>query len=351
MAVANSELLRPEPAPSGKSMSAHNRSLEASSASPYCLSLDFFTGPLDLLLHLVERQEVDLENVEMSVVCEQYLEIVLADADVDLNRATEYLVIAATLISMKSAKLLPEEAHEEEVEQGEDFDSRFFEELRERLKAYEQTKHRAEQLRRLPQLGVDTFRRIDKKALQPPAEMVIEEPEDALSLGEHFVRLLKRIGETARAIRIRLEPVSVVNTMMQIVDTLKQSSNGHGKSTFFRLVARVLPVKAGAKEENRDIAIAGFIALLELVKRGLATVSQERDDADFEVELSLFDVDGSELTSEFDDVQPAELDEDLPRDDEHNEKVVHMASFRAEKEESREVDADCGEAKEVNRES
>ena len=138
----------------------------------------------------------------MKVICEQYLEIVLKTAKKDLERATEFLVIAATLLAIKSKSLLP---RTEEEEEGTDigYDDRFFEDLRERLIAYELTKNRAETLRSMPQHGVDTFSRNDRRALIPTVEMITEEEEDIQSLTHAFVGLLKRIGVGTQFLKIQ----------------------------------------------------------------------------------------------------------------------------------------------------
>ena len=127
--------------------------------------LDFFSGPLDLLLHLVRTEEVSIEEVKMSVIADKYLAIINSSTIIDLEKAAEYLVIAATLMSIKSQSLLsknvaPEE--EEDAYPGSDF----YEQLRERLKQYELTKMRAEALRQLPQLNVNTFTRPDRVVLK-----------------------------------------------------------------------------------------------------------------------------------------------------------------------------------------
>ena len=75
--------------------------------SEFLVNLEFFSGPMDLLLHLVEQQEVEIENVDLSEVCDQYLKIVERSAELDLERAGEYLVVAATLVARKSEAILP----------------------------------------------------------------------------------------------------------------------------------------------------------------------------------------------------------------------------------------------------
>ncbi len=258
-------------------------------ATRFDVKLDYFSGPLDLLLHLVSRQELELEKVRMSEICEQYLEIVLEQAEtIDIEKASEYIVIAANLLSIKSSSLLPAE---EELDQD-DGDSeilRFFESLRARLVEFQKTKLRAEALMHLPQLGVDCFNRKDKSALKPTAEMYAE-PEDGLDLGNLFSALMRRIGSAAKSLRILAEPVSVVDLMMKFLDGLSNSEEkvqinnvDKKRSSFFSLLANVIgfsrqknkQTKSKQKSELRNSLVAGFVAVLELAKRGVIAVNQE----------------------------------------------------------------------------
>ena len=249
---------------------------------PYAVRLEFFSGPMDLLLHLVHQQEVSVAEVSMKEVAEQYLKIISHTTFLDLEKASEYLVIAATLLAMKSRMLLPTESAamtEEEAalfgaDQGEDF----LEELRARLQNYELTKKRAEALTELPQLGFDTFTRNDKKALLPTPEM-LQEPEDGSGLGEMFVALLKRIGAAGRSYAIRMEPVSVVSFMMRIVNVFEQRESVTSARSFRGLLA--VFGRERKQQHNgassRGMVIGTFIAILELMKRGLITGSQQED--------------------------------------------------------------------------
>lgn len=250
---------------------------------PYAVRLEFFSGPMDLLLHLVHQQEVSVAEVSMKEVAEQYLKIISHTTFLDLEKASEYLVIAATLLAMKSRMLLPTESAamtEEEAalfgaDQGEDF----LEELRARLQTYELTKKRAEALTELPQLGVDTFTRLDKKALLPTPEM-LQEPEDGSGLGEMFVALLKRIGAAGRSYAIRMEPVSVVSFMMRIVNVFEQRESVPASPRSFRGLLAAFGRERKQQPNgasSRGMVIGTFIAILELMKRGLITGSQQED--------------------------------------------------------------------------
>lgn len=296
-------------------------------AVDYLIRLEFFQGPMDLLLHLVARQEVSVEEVKMSELAEQYLQIVISAAEtLDLERAGEYLVIASTLLAIKSKALLPIEQDDEEIPGDWSDENPFFEDLRARLKAYRQTQRQADLLRNLPQLNVDTFARRDKKLLHPTAEMM-QEPEDVFTLGGMFVSLMKRIGATD-VFRITAQPFAIVDFMVSIVDslTLKKDSNGDNfaekKDISFNSLLRLLR-RTSTKGTNRTIVIGGFIAVLELMKRGLV-LAEECDSEHFTVNISMDKVSedtAEEFSSEFD-----EPEVETPQSAE----VFHMDDYRAD---------------------
>lgn len=329
--------------------------------SPYAIKLEFFAGPMDLLLHLVSQQEVPIEQVKMSIVAEQYLDIVNSEAGgLDLDRAGEYLVIAATLLAIKSSSLLPVQQAEEVQDANDAFEANpFFADLKARLRAYELTKRQAQALIGMPQLGVTTFSRIDRKALQPTPEMLAE-PECVHQLGKLFFKMMKRIGAGTRMLHILAEPVSVVSCMMRIIDVFsprqagEDRQAGEGKHEHFLGVLRsFLPLpkikeqlqhgesKRQALDKARGVVIGSFIAVLELVKRGLMKVSQE-EEADIKLSLCLRDADDAGLTSEFD----SELQETAAE----RNKVVNILDYRASGRYKREVetgDVDAIEVKEA----
>jgi len=320
---------------------------------------------MDLLLHLVHQQEVPIEKVQMSVIAEQYLEIVLNPARaLDLDKAGEYLVIAATLLAIKSRSLLPGLTQGEEEKLDTDwFDARFFEDLRARIRAYEVTKCRAQALIKLPQLGVDTFVRTDRQLLKPTPEMLAE-PEDVYSLGVLFGRLIRRVGGLTSSFRIALEPVSVVSVMMRIVDSFTgiwKSSGEPGApeqpknlrdilhSFIPEEVVRGLHAassRESALSQVRGALIGSFIAVLELTKRGVLSLREQGEGLDAAVSLRLsadaVGLGDGVFISEFDLPESEQAQGAL--DDEQTApapgpakpgKVVQMSDYRAQEAERR----------------
>ena len=326
-----------EPAVTGPVFSAEsgqtNRSAQHGS---FAVHLDFFEGPMDLLLHLVQQREVSLERVDLSEVCEQYLAIVSTAHFIDLERASEYLVIAATLLSMKSQALLPSEAGQNFDELGEGADPAFYAALRERLRVYELTKMRAESLLSRPQLGRTAFARPTRALQVTPLESEESDMElgDAVSLGTLFLQLMKRIGSSVTTLRIALEPISIVSYMMKVVDALRVDSLEHERSraprSFLEIIRGMLGGRDTRPESARAAVLGGFLALLELMKRGIVTGRQ--DDEQIELVMNFEpapDAVSTDSQSEFDT-------DDLPSDsfvtsEELSAKVLSLDSMKGRK--------------------
>lgn len=282
-------------------------------SSDYSVELQCFEGPLDLLLHLVRCRDLSVKDVDMSEVCDQYLRIVeslqVSQKEVDIDRLGEYLVIASTLLALKSQRLLPPAPSDLDLlaSAPEGTDPDFLEQLRERLRQYELTKKRAKVLRAQPQLGLDTFSRKYKHE-QVEQGFDFNSLGESQTLGKLFVGLLHRIGETVKSYRVQLEPVGVVEMMMSAIDSLSSK----GQQTFYQLVSelkikrfskRRVSSEGLTKEEvevqdsalQRSVVIGSFIAVLELVKRGAVEVAQQagQDRRSFRVLPKLSTVFGS----------------------------------------------------------
>jgi len=263
---------------------------------------------MDLLLHLVEQQEVEIEQVDLTAVCEQYLKIVEQSAELDLDRAGEFLVVAATLVARKSEALLPSGNPEEITADEDGYDTRFFSELRERLIAYRETKRRADLLISHPQLGIQEF--ATKRSFVDPEIDAVEHEEiggEPMELGFYFYGLLKRIGEAGRVFKVKLESITVIKYMVGMLDRLSEFSlAGRGtKQRFFDLVSSIDDTAS-----NRGKLTGSFIATLELVKRGAIKVSGA--EGNFEIEVCNTEFGGTEIggTVGRSPLAPSEFDEE-----------------------------------------
>lgn len=264
------------------------------STSTFCVSLEFFNGPLDLLLHLVRQREVSVEEVEMQDVARQYLELIEGARVLDLELASEYLVVAATLLMIKSQTMLPDEKSGEDEGVLEDSEE-FYEELRERLKRYELVKKQASRLVDMPQLGVDVFNRNEQRLLRELKEGDLADNQDPMDLAQRFYKLMKRIGAGSPMFRISLEPISIVSCMMRTLDYLKSFSTNREPKGFLQIVAQSLGISSRATDQGgqetkaklREQVIGTFIAILELTRRGMVDITKNYLDGDFSASLRI----------------------------------------------------------------
>jgi segregation and condensation protein A len=221
-----------------------------------------FEGPLDLLLYLIRKANIDILDIPMSRLTEQYMEYVEAMRTKNLELAAEYLVMAAMLMEIKSRMLLPRPAMPSEEE-----DPRA--ELVRRLLEYEKMRNASQKLDALPQLGRDHF----------PVEIWIEQtlvqrlPKvNVVDLQDAWRALLVRAKMTQHH-RVTREELSVREHMTLILRRLR----GGGFAEFGELF-----------EPTRGVAvlIVNFLAVLELAREGLLDVTQSEPYAAIYVKIA-----------------------------------------------------------------
>ena len=215
-------------------------------AGAYEIKLDIFEGPLDLLLYLIRKNEVDIYDIPIALITRQYMKYIDAMKSLNLDLAGEYLLLAATLTHIKSRMLLPVS---EEDEEEENIDPR--EELVKQLLEYKAFKEAALGLDRMNILGRDVFGRDHtgeeiEKGEQPLREIGIFE------LVEAFRRISLDAGQKD-LMEIDIEKISLSDRINDIVDELER----RGELTFTDLLE-----DAG----NRRRLIYTFLAILELMK-------------------------------------------------------------------------------------
>jgi segregation and condensation protein A len=216
----------------------------------YAIKLDIFEGPLDLLLYLIKKNEIDIYNIPVALVTEQYLQYLKMIKSLNLDLAGEYLVMASTLIHIKSKMLLPEP--EEPVEEEEE-DPRA--ELVRQLLEYQAFKEAATNLEKRPILERDVFTRAAFLPEETEKSTATEEELIEVSifeLIEAFHRLVSRIDKK-ELLEIDLEKMSLTDIINDIMERLSNEKN----LTFDELL--------GERKERWRI-IYTFLALLELVK-------------------------------------------------------------------------------------
>ena len=214
---------------------------------PYTVRLEMFEGPLDLLLHLINKNELDITNIPIALITEQYLEYIKLMKILNLDVAGEYLLMASTLLHIKSKMLLPISSGEED-EEGVDPRA----ELVRRLLEYQKYKEAAVELERRPMLDRDVFMRsapVDTE--EPPEEERVE--VSLFELLEAFRQLLGRAKPEAFH-DVILERVTVEQKLQEILSLLQKEK----RSMAFHLL---FPEQA-----SRRVIVVTFLAILELVK-------------------------------------------------------------------------------------
>lgn len=215
--------------------------------SPYTIRLEGFEGPLDLLLHLIQKNEIDIFNIPIALITEQYMEYLHLMKTLNLDIAGEYLLMASTLLHIKSKMLLPQvQQNEEEKEE----DPRA--ELVRRLLEYQRFKTAAEELVNRPMLHRDVFIRLtspesDEEEQEERIEVSIFDLLDA------FRQILARRKEEP-VHDILLDRITVEERIQEILTLLKEEK----RSLAFHLL---FPEGASLR-----MVIVTFLAILELVK-------------------------------------------------------------------------------------
>jgi segregation and condensation protein A len=230
----------------------------------YSIRLAVFEGPLDLLLHLIRTHKLDIRDIPIALVTEQYLEYLALMETLDLDIAGEFLVMAATLMEIKSRMLLPRPEPLAGDEEGQDPRA----ELVARLLEYERFQQVAEQLQELASETGKTFTR-----------SVVEEWEGAVPLVElrpgDLLEALRRMrGEEENGegngqnapLRIRRQ---AVNLQQRITEILRRVRSSSGPLPFRELIFR-----SGRRLPRLEVLVT-FLALLELVRRGDVSAWQQ----------------------------------------------------------------------------
>ncbi|MFN2378181.1 MAG: ScpA family protein [Candidatus Binatia bacterium] len=220
----------------------------------YTVRLSAFEGPLDLLLHLVRSNELDIYHLPIAQITDQYVAYINMFEELNLDVAGEYLLMAASLMYMKSRLLLPREDDEEEAEDEEVAD------LVRQLAEYQRYREAADALRDRLLLDRDVFRR------QPtvPEGEAEETPLRRLEMGDLFEALRRVLAKAAarRPHTVSREEFTVADAVRSMVVRLRDA----GRLEFQELFAEEAP---------RGLIIATFLGLLEMIKNHVIAAEQE----------------------------------------------------------------------------
>jgi len=243
--------------------------------------LEAFEGPLDLLLYLIRRQNLDILDIPIAEISRQYVQYIELMQEMQLELAGEYLLMAAMLAEIKSRMLLPRPVAEDE----EDEDPRA--ELVRRLQEYERFKKAADDIAELPRLERDVFL---ASADAPERKVTVKLPDVTLKeLLLAFHDVLKR-AEMFSNLHVQREPLSVRQRMSEILSRLRANSFSNFADLF-------------DPDEGRMGVAVTFIALLELLRASTIEVVQAEEFAPLHIRAasSVRLVDESALMTDFDE--------------------------------------------------
>ena len=263
---------------------------------------EIFEGPLDLLLHLIRKHELDIFDIPVSFLTERYLEYLDMMKQINLDLASDFLEMAATLAYIKSKMMLPRKAQEDE-EDEEYLDPR--EELVRRLLEYQKYKDASAQLMELPRLGRDTFvRGASEKVDVPEPEL---RPPGLFELMDAFETVLKRTKAVAphEVTRYRM---TVAERIGQLADLIRERNHVVFEDVFETAASRF------------DVVVT-FLALLEMTKLHMIRLYQPEHGGTIHIWLAVADEEeeavGDEAESNGDDEDPE--GEKVSADSESNE--------------------------------
>ncbi len=223
--------------------------------------LETFEGPLDLLLYLIKRKNLDILNIPIAEITRQYIGYINMMQELKIELAADYLLMAAMLAEIKSRLLLPR------AEDGEEDEDDPRAELIRRLQEYEAFRTAAQDLEALPRMQRDTFQ---VEVATDHISTVKREPNvDLEQVLLAFQEVLRRMEQSAHH-QIILEPLSVRDRMSSILEHLKHGS--------------LLPfISLFDSREGRSGIVVSFLAILELAREGLVEIIQSEPFSEIQI--------------------------------------------------------------------
>ena len=238
-------------------------------SNDFAIRLPAFEGPLDLLLYLIRRSEVDIYDIPIENVTKQYIDILGSMEKLDLEIAGEFFVMAATLMYIKSRMLLPkkDQGTNEDVE-DEDIDPRW--ELVQQLLEYKKFKEASADIEKLILSSNDMIARVGPKEALEVIERPLK-PVDRIDLWNTFNQVLRRLAERITEGEINAEQVTVADRMEHVLLQVK-----HGQKFLFSELFE--------STTTLTTIVATFLAVLELTRLGKIRIQQDSAFADIRCE-------------------------------------------------------------------
>lgn len=237
----------------------------------YRVDLDVYNGPLDLLLYLIRKDEVEPEEISVARVTEQYLSYIHTLKQLDINVAAEFLVMAATLMELKSAMIVPREVEtSDDGESNDPMEQRF--ELIQQLLAYKRFKDAAEDL---------DYRRVQFQGQYARQPAVIKEDKktpfvevddvDIWDLLEAYGRVLEQVGAPPAVHEVVDDDTPIETHQENLLESLREKGN--------------LALLDVFKDRRRGEILGLFLATLELARQQFIRVTQDEGTGDIQLVL------------------------------------------------------------------
>jgi segregation and condensation protein A len=233
---------------------------------PFTIKTEIFEGPLDVLLGLVEKRKLFINDISLAKVTDDYIAYIEQMQGVHMSHTADFIVIASTLLLIKSKSLLPNLSFTEEEE-------RSVEELEDRLKAY----------KRIKELSVHIKNRFGKNTLfasRDPKPEVIFSPSPDITVGAIVAAVKNILATLPKKEKLPEVTVKKIRSLEETIDDLSKRVQSALKMSFREFSKHGTVMN---KEEKVNV-IVSFLAMLELVKQGIVEVTQEQAFDDIEIE-------------------------------------------------------------------
>ena len=234
----------------------------------YAIKINDFEGPLDLLCHLIDKNQMNIYDIELSKITDQYIEYLNKMEELNLEIASEFLVMASTLLYLKSKNLLPKQNEEEDAELTE-------EELIKQIIEYKKYKEISKKLRENYIIFQKRFFKQEEKIQLPKQE--IEEEFEKESIPNIYMKLMERVGNKINQNAKNIEKIAITDTYT-VASKVKE---------IFKVLVRQKSFNFNKlfsiKKRNKQEVVTAFTGLLELSRRSKVTTKQEKQFGDITV--------------------------------------------------------------------
>ncbi len=242
----------------------------------YKIRIAAFEGPLDLLVYLIENAQMDIYDIQISVITNQYLEYLEEVKNADIEISTEFIVLAASLIEIKSKMLLPRTSIDGELQIGDDPRK----DLVQRILEYKKTKLVAEALMKQEEYALNIYEKPQEdisEYIDNPDEFLIVEVKNFAQAFMQFIYKKQKVETLTKGYtRIRRPEYTVENRMKFILSKVEDIFSKVKNRINLRDLVQV-------KDDNYDMALT-FVSMLQLVKNRKVKAIQKADFADIYIE-------------------------------------------------------------------